>query len=80
MLHHVTRYLLDLRYCAMEEKNRDKKLEHKSNLEFSSSPVQNPRADHIKTVSRSQTTFNQGILGLVQKIRRLSFQWDQSHI
>jgi hypothetical protein len=31
------------------EKNQDKKLEHKSNLEFSLSPVWNPGACHIKT-------------------------------
>jgi hypothetical protein len=29
---------------------------------------------------RSHTTSNHGVLGLIGKIRRLSFQWDQSHI
>jgi hypothetical protein len=53
---------------------------HKSNSEFNSSPIRNPREVDLKTDARSHTTSNQGVLGLVGKIRRLSFQWDLSHI
>jgi hypothetical protein len=31
-------------------------------------------------MSKSHTTFNPDVLGLIGKIRRLSLQWDQSHI
>jgi hypothetical protein len=34
----------------------------------------------LKLMPRSHTTSNKGILELVGKIRRLYFQWDQSHI
>jgi hypothetical protein len=38
---------------------------HKSNLKFNSSPIWNPTKINLKT---------QGVLGLIGKIRRLSFQ------
>jgi hypothetical protein len=61
------------------EKNQDKKLEFKSSLKSSSSPIQNPGVVHLKLMPRLHMTSNQSIVGLIGNIRRLSFQWDQSH-
>jgi Zn-finger nucleic acid-binding protein len=46
---------------------------HKSNSEFDSSPIQNPGEVNLKLMPTSHTTSNQVILGLIGKIRRLSF-------
>jgi hypothetical protein len=54
-------------------KNQDKKLEFKSNSISSSSPIQNQGAVHLKTNAQNASTSNQGVLGLIGKIRRLSF-------
>jgi hypothetical protein len=47
MLHHVTKYLMDLSYFCNGEKYHDKKLESKSSSKSSSSPIQNLGAVHI---------------------------------
>jgi cytoskeletal protein RodZ len=62
------------------EKNQDKKLESKSSSNSSLSATRKLGAYHLKLMPRSYMTYNWAFLGLVGKIRRLSFQWDQSHV
>jgi hypothetical protein len=49
---------------------------YKSNSEFNSSPIRNLREVGLKLMLRSHTTSNEGVLRLVGKISRLSFQRD----